>query len=215
MKIAVLGTGVVGETIGARFCELGHDVMMGSRTSNNEKALKWKAKTGANANVGAFAEAAQFGEIIFNCTAGMGSLEALDLAGAENLAGKILIDVSNPLDFSKGMPPTLSVSNTDSLAEQIQRAFPDTKVVKTLNTVNAYIMVNPSLLAAEHDMFICGNDNSAKSKVNEILRQSFGWKTVIDLGDITGARTMEMLLPIWVRLYGILGTPNFNFHIVK
>lgn len=215
MNIAVLGTGMVGDSIGSKLTELGHNVMMGSRSASNEKALAWKAKAGSNASVGTFADAARHGELIFNCTLGMASLEALKLAGADNLKGKILIDVADPLDFSKGMPPSLSVCNTDSLGEQIQRAFPDTKVVKTLNTVNTYIMVNPGLLPGDHDMFMCGDDQEAKAVVEDILRTWFGWKIVMDLGDITNARAMEMILPIWVRLYGKLGTPNFNFHVVK
>lgn len=215
MNIAVLGTGMVGDSIGSKLVELGHSVIMGSRSAENDKALAWKAKTGMNASVGTFADAVRYGEIVFNCTAGMASLEALKMAGTENLKGKILIDVANPLDFSKGMPPSLSVCNTDSLGEQIQRAFPDTKVVKTLNTVNTYIMVNPAILPGDHDMFLCGNDAGAKKQVETILRDWFGWKITIDLGEITNARGMEMILPLWARLYGALGTPQFNFHIVK
>lgn len=162
-----------------------------------------------------FAEAAGHGEILLNCTAGMASLEALRLAGEKNLNGKTLIDISNPLDFSKGMPPSLTVSNTDSLAEQIQRTFPQLKVVKSLNTMNSYIMANPSLVPGDHNVFMSGNDAEAKSKVKGILK-SFGWKenNVIDLGDITTARGTEQLLPIWVRLYGKLQNPMFNFHVV-
>jgi len=215
MNIAILGTGIVGTTIGMKLIDIEHNVMMGSRSASNEKAMAWKAKAGSNASVGTFADAARHGEIAFNCTLGVASLEALRSAGAENLKGKILIDVSDPLDFSKGFPPFLSVSNTDSLGEQIQREFPDTKVVKTLNTTNTYIMVNPSLIPGEHDMFICGNDAEAKVKVEDILRTWFGWKIIYDLGDITNARATEMLLPIWVRLYGKLSTANFNFHVVK
>ena len=145
----------------------------------------------------------------------MSSLEALNLAGANNLRGKLLIDIANALDFSKGMPPTLSVCNTDSLAEQIQRTFPELRVVKTLNTVNCNVMVNPSLVPGDHDMFVCGNNPDAKAEVTEILKNWFGWKSVIDLGDITGARGMEMLIPIWIRLWGLLQTPNFNYRIVR
>jgi len=214
MKIGVLGTGMVGSTLGTKLVELGHDVMMGARAKGNEKAAAWVKAAGAGASQGTFEDAARFGEIVFDCTAGSASLEALKLAGPDNLKGKILIDIANPLDFSKGMPPTLTVSNTDSLAEQIQRAFPDTRVVKTLNTMNHRIMVNPSLVPGEHDVFISGNDQAAKTRAAEILK-SFGWKSVIDLGDITTARGREQLLPIWVRLMGLYGTPNFNFKIVQ
>lgn len=216
MKIAVLGTGIVGNTIGSKLVELGHEVMMGSRTKNNEKAAGWAAKSGSKASSGTFAEAAAFGEIIFNCTKGEIALEALKLAGEENMSGKVLIDLSNPLDFSKGMPPSLipALSNTNSLGEEIQKNFPSVKVVKTLNTMNCNLMVNASLVPGEHDVFVCGNDTSAKQKAKEALGW-FGWKNPIDLGDLSGARATEMLLPIWIRLWGAYGSPNFNFKIVK
>ena len=215
MNIGVLGTGMVGKAIATKLVQLGHSVKMGSRTANNDKAAEWVKGAGAKASQGTFADAAAFGEIVFNCTSGMASLEALKLAGANALNGKVLIDISNPLDFSKGMPPTLTVCNTDSLGEQIKRAYPQVKVVKTLNTVNCNIMVNPSLVAGSHDIFVGGNDAGAKTKVTDILKDWFGWKTVIDLGDITSARGTEMILPIWVRLMGTFQSPNFNFKIVR
>lgn len=215
MKIGILGTGMVGHAIATKLLERGHAVKMGSRTANNEKAVAWAQAGGANASHGTFAEAAAFGEILFNCTAGMASLAVLQQAGAENFAGKILIDLANPLDFSKGMPPTLTVCNTDSLGEQIQRAFPGLKVVKALNTMNCNVMVNPGLLSEAHDVFISGNDAQAKAEVTGLLQREFGWQSVIDLGDISTARGTEMMLPVWVRLWGALQTPNFNFKIVK
>jgi predicted dinucleotide-binding enzyme len=215
MKIGILGTGMVGSAIGTKLIKLGHDVKMGSRTHDNTKGAEWVKANGAKATQGTFADASSFGELIFNCTHGMASLEVLKLAGATNLKGKILIDIANPLDFSKGMPPSLSVCNTDSLGEQIQRAYPDTKVVKTLNTVNCNLMVNPSLVKGDHDIFVSGNDAEAKGKVVDILKNWFGWKSVIDLGDITSARATEMILPIWIRLMGLYQSPNFNFKIVK
>jgi len=145
----------------------------------------------------------------------MASLDALRQAGSKNLDGKILVDVANPLDFSKGRPPTLSVSNTDSLGEQIQREFPKARVVKSLNTMNAMIMVDPARVPGDHAIFVCGNDAAAKSQVTDILKKGFGWKCVIDLGDITAARGTEMLLPLWVRLTGTLKSPNFNFIISR
>ena len=213
-NIAILGTGMVGDVLGTKLVLLGHKVMMGSRTENNEKALAWKNKNGTLASNGTFADAAAFGEIIFNCTSGKVSLEALQLAGRENLQGKILIDVANPLDFSKGMPPTLTICNTDSLGEVIQRQFPDVRVVKALNTMNCQLMVNPGFLKEPGNVFICGNDSSAKSEVEKLLR-SFGWEKIIDLGDISAARGTEQLLPAWVRLMGKLETPMFNFSIVQ
>jgi predicted dinucleotide-binding enzyme len=216
MKIGIIGTGMVGASIGSKLIELGHEVKMGSRTANNEKAVKWHSVGGANASQGTFADAAAFGEIIFNCTKGDGALDALNAAGEKNLNGKILVDVSNPLDFSKGMPPSLypALSNTNSLGEEIQKIFPGAKVVKALNTMNCLLMVNPAMVSGSHDLFMCGNDEAAKAKVTEIVK-SFGWTSIIDLGDITAARATEGILPIWVRLMMKYQSPNFNFKIVK
>jgi hypothetical protein len=213
-NIAILGTGIVGNTIGSKLVSLGHSVMMGSRTENNEKAQDWAKANGGLATFGTFADAAASAEIIFNCTSGQVSLEALQLAGRENLQGKILVDLANPLDFSKGMPPSLTICNTDSLGETIQRQFTDVKVVKTLNTLNCEMMVNPGLLKDPGSLFICGNDTEAKTVVVSLLRE-FGWEQIIDLGDISASRGMEQLLPIWIRLMGTFGTPKFNFSIVK
>lgn len=214
MKIGVLGTGMVGSTIGSNLVKKGHEVMMGSRTATNEKATGWAMENGELASHGTFEDAASFGELVFNCTSGMASLQALRQAGHDNLKSKILIDVANPLDFSKGMPPRLSVCNDDSLGERIQNAFPGTKVVKTLNTLNCELMLEPHRLKEDHDIFMSGNDDSAKQEVRELL-ESFGWKTIIDLGDISTARGTEMLLPLWVRLWGTFQSPHFNFKIVR
>jgi predicted dinucleotide-binding enzyme len=204
--------------------ELGHDVVIGTRDVRKTMAHAepdymgnppfgvW-LKTHDKAKLATFSEAATHGELLVNATTGAASLDALKLAGERNLAGKILIDIANPLDFSKGMPPTLAVCNTDSLGEKIQRAFPKAKVVKTLNTMTNMVMVDPKLVAnGDHDVLVSGNDFEAKAKVTEVL-QSFGWRNIIDLGDITTARGAEMLLPIWVRLMGALQTPMFNFKI--
>ena len=227
MKIGILGTSMVGQTISGALAELGHDVMVGTRDVAKTLAHTaphpygfpafsvWQ-KEHASVKLGTFAEAAKHGEIVFNATNGTASLEALKLAGEANLNGKVLVDIANPLDFSKGNPPSLSVSNTDSLGEQIQRAFPDVKVVKTLNTVTAFLMVNPGLVAdADHTLFVCGNDVDAKAQVTEWLKGWFGWKDVLDLGDITSARGTEMYLPIWLRLWGALGTGMFNVKVVR
>jgi 8-hydroxy-5-deazaflavin:NADPH oxidoreductase len=215
MRIGILGTGVVGKTLGAKLAKLGHDVRMGSRGAGGQVAKAWVKATGAKSSEGTFADAAAHGEIVFNCTSGGASLQALKSAGANNLQGKVLVDVSNPLDFSKGMPPTLAVCNTDSLGEQIQRAFPMAKVVKTLNTVTAGLMAEPSTIPGVHTMFVSGNDENAKAEVINILKTGFGWKEVIDIGDITGARAQEMYLALWVRLYGKFQTPNLNVHVVR
>lgn len=217
MKFAVLGTGVVGQTIGSKLVTLGHEVKMGGRESFNPKGQDWAGNAGHLASYGTFQQAARFGEIVVNATAGGVSLQALEAATADALAGKLLIDLANPLDFSKGMPPSLLVVNTDSLAEQIQRAYPQTKVVKTLNTLSCKLMVNPDAVAAgDHHLFISGNDANAKAQVLDLLAQ-FGWAkaNVMDLGDISTARGTEQLLPIWIRLWGALGTDAFNFKIVR
>ncbi len=214
MNIGVLGTGMVGDAIGTKLVQIGHEVKMGSRSATNEKAAAWVKRNGPHASQGTFAEAAAFGETVFNCTSGKVSLDALRMAGAENLKGKVLIDIANPLDFSMGKP-VLTVCNTDSLGEQIQRAFPETKVVKTLNTMSCQVMVNPSLVKSDHDVFVSGNDAEAKATVAKILKDGFGWESVIDLGDITTARGPEMLLPIWIMLRGKLQTLAFNFKIAR
>jgi predicted dinucleotide-binding enzyme len=216
MKIGIFGTGMVGAAIGNKLVSLGHEVKMGSRTANNDKAVAWTKAAGANASQGTFADAAGFGELIFNCTQGAGALDALNAAGAGNLKGKILIDISNPLDFSKGMPPSLFVGNTDSLGERIQAAFPDTLVVKTLNTVTAELMVNPGKIGGgDHHMFISGNDAGAKAQVGEFLKTQFGWKNLVDLGDITTARGTESYLLLWIRLWSSLKSAEFNIKIVQ
>ena len=217
MKIAVLGTGNVGDTIGSKLIEVGHLVMMGSRTAENEKAKSFVAKHHDKASTGTFSDAAAFGEIIFNCTAGIGSMEALKMAGEKNLNGKIIVDIANPLDFSKGMPPSLAVCNTNSLGEEIQKAFPQAKVVKALNTMWCGLMVNPAMInGGDHSTFVSGNDTAAKEEVKKILK-SFGWaeKNILDLGDITKARGTEMYLPLWLSIYGATNNGAFNIKIIS
>jgi 8-hydroxy-5-deazaflavin:NADPH oxidoreductase len=202
VRIGVLGTGVVGTTIAGKLRELGHDVLIGSRSASEEAVP--------------FADAAAHGELVFNCTNGNASLEALNAAGAENLAGKVLVDVTNALAFSEGRPPVIGVSVDDSLGEQVQRAFPEARVVKTLNTVNANVMVDPGAVPGEHDIFVCGNDEEAKGQVAELL-QSFGWpaERILDLGDITAARAQELYVALWVRLMAVAGSATFNIHLVR
>jgi len=212
--------------LAAKIASLGHEVMMGTRDVQAALARTdagWGAKVLSewtaehpDVKLGTFADAAAHGEAVFNATAGTASLGALQAAGAANLDGKILVDVANPLDFSQGMPPTLSVCNTDSLAEQIQRAFPGAKVVKSLNIVNSEVMVDPSQVAGgDHHMFVSGNDDDAKAEVTRILQEWFGWKNVLDLGDITSARGMEMLVPLWLRLSMTLQTPMATIKVVS
>jgi predicted dinucleotide-binding enzyme len=226
MNIGVLGTGIVAKTIAGKLDALGHSVKLGTRDPKATLArsepdmfggppIRAWLESHPKASLAPFREAAAHGAIVFDALSGQGALAALE-AAAPALEGKVLVDISNPLDFSKGMPPTLTVSNTDSLGEQTQRALPKTKVVKTLNTVNAYVMVDPkSVGGGDHTMFVAGNDAGAKAEVEKILKEWFGWKDVIDLGDISMARGLEMWLPLWVRIYGALKTGSFNMKIVR
>ena len=215
MRFAVLGTGVVGPTLATRLVTLGHEVMMGARDAANERAAAWVTQTGARASAGTFAEAAAFGDVVVNATAGLHSLDALAACGADLLSGKIIVDVSNPLDFSAGFPPRLTNCGDDSTAEQIQRTFPDARVVKTLNTINCEVMVNPEL-APGGNVFVSGDDPGAKREVRQLL-QSFGWpdQDIVDIGDIASARGAEAYVLFWVRLMQAEGTARFNISIVR
>lgn len=215
MRFAVLGTGVVGPTIATRLVGLGHEVMMGSRDATNERAATWVAQTGSRATAGTFADAAAFGDVVVNATAGLHSLDALGACGADLLAGKLIVDVSNPLDFSAGFPPRLTNRGDDSTGEQIQRTFPEARVVKTLNTINCDVMVHPEL-APGGNVFMSGDDPGAKREVRELL-QSFGWpdKDIVDIGDIKSARGAEAYVLFWLRLMQAEGTAAFNIRIVR
>ena len=225
MKIGIIGGGSVGQTLGAKLIANGHDVVIGIRNASQaeldkdrqmaETLTAWRKKTGGK--VGIFADAAKHGELLINATSGGASLEALNQAGAANLKDKILIDIANPLDFSKGMPPAVITKYTQgsSVGEEIQAAFPDTHVVKAFNTIAAAVMVQPSLVKGDHDLLISGNDAAAKKTVSDFARKEFGWASIVDLGDIVGARGTEHYLPLWVRLWGATGSPFFNIKIVK
>ncbi len=221
MKIAVLGTGNVGRTLAARFADLGHTVTVATRDvaatsagTEEESYGTWAAQH-PDVRLATFADAAASAELVVNATNGGASLAVLDAAGADNLGDKVLLDVANPLDFSAGFPPTLLVKDTDSLGEQLQRAFPRLRVVKALNTVNASLMTHPDDLAGgDHTVFMCGNDEGAKATVGALLAE-LGHTDVVDLGDITGARGTEMYLPLWVRLMSTLGTARFSIRLVR
>ena len=227
MRIGVLGTGWVGRAIGGKLAEIGHEATIGTR---DPVALMARTEPDApgrppfstwhadhpQVGVGTFAEVARDAELIVNATEGAASLEALTAAGEANLDGKVLMDVSNPLDFSHGMPPSLFVCNTDSLGEQIQAAFPGAKVVKTLNTVTAGVMIDPlSVADGEHTVYVSGNDEGAKAEVTALLRDGFGWKDVMDLGGIETARAVEMALPLWLAIVMKTNDPMFNFSVVR
>ena len=226
MRIAVLGTGSVGRALARRLAEVDNEVTVGTRDVQTTMAREtpdafgnppfavWLEATG-DVTVAALAEAAATAEVVINATSGAASIDALTAAGKDNLAGKVVVDVANPLDASAGMPPSLSVSNTDSLAERIQRRFPSARVVKTLNTMNAAVMVDPPLVGdGDHTVFLSGDDAGAKAVVSDLLT-SLGWSDIVDLGDITTARGPEMLLPLWLRLFSALGTPTIQFKVVR
>ena len=213
MRIAVLGTGSVGRTLGKRLAELGHEVTLGTRDPRTTSEREgWQAPSGVG--LADFATAAAGADVVINATNGRSSLAALGEAGHENLAGKVLVDVSNPLDFSAGFPPTLFVPNSDSLGEQIQRAFPGARVVKSLNTLTGSLMVDPSLLGEVSTVFVCGEDAGAKAVVVALLHD-LGHSDVLDLGGIAAARGMEQWLLLWLRVMGALGGPQFNLRIVR
>lgn len=212
MQYGILGSGMVGQALASKLVQGGHSVMIGTRDAS--KLADWAQ--GAGVQVGSFEQTAQFGQVLINALSGFAVLDTFQSLSSDAVQDKIVIDIANPLDFSQGMPPTLFVSNTDSLGEQLQRAVPSLRVVKTLNSVTADLMVNPRQLAdGEHDLFMCGNDADAKAQVTRLLREEFGWKHITDLGDISHARATEMLLPIWIRLYGKLGTAHFSLRVVQ
>jgi len=225
MRMGILGSGGVGQTVAAGLTRAGVEVMVGTRDPQATLSRPAAAGTQSFADwstehpeiaVGTFAEAARFGDAVILAVNGMAAEQVLQDAGPEALGQKILLDLTNPLDFSAGFPPTLFVSNTDSLAETLQRGFPQVRVVKTLNTVNAALMVSPdSLAGGDHTVFVSGDDDAAKQQVAQWLGEWFGWRDVIDLGDITTARGTEELLALWVRLMGTLGTPRFQFKVVR
>jgi 8-hydroxy-5-deazaflavin:NADPH oxidoreductase len=220
MNIGVLGTGMVGETIATALIEKGHNVRMGSRSANNDKAAAWVKKSANNATQGDFNDAAAFGEIVFLCLNGAYALDAVRSINADSINGKVVIDLTNPLDFSKGMPPRLleGLNNSTSLGEEIQAALPAARVVKTFNTINSNVMVNPKLINnGDHTLFLCGNDNDAKNKVKHFLVDTFGWQAdnLLDLGGIVAARGTEAYVPFWVMMMQATGSPMFNIKVVK
>jgi predicted dinucleotide-binding enzyme len=214
MRIAVLGTGQVGHAVATRLVEIGHEVRMGSRTAGNEKAVAWAAEHGGTE--GSFADAAAFGEVVVNATGGLVAIEALTAAGAENLAGKPLLDISNALDFSGGFPPSIVQPEGRSVAESIQAAFPDARVVKTLNTVNISVMVNPRTLPEPTTTFIAGDDDAAKDVTRSLLR-GIGWDDdeILDLGGLAAARGLEQYMPLWLTMMQKFGSPVFNVRVVR
>lgn len=208
MRIAVIGTGSVGRTLATAFARIGHDVIIGTR---DPEATRGRDGWDADLALATYADAAVGADLVVNATGGQVSLEAL---AQVDLDGKVLVDVANPLDFSAGFPPTLSVKDTDSLAEQIQRAHPSARVVKSLNTVNAALMVDPARLAEPTTIFVAGDDAEARDVVRDLLTE-LGWSDVVEFDALSAARGLEMWLPLWVRLMGTLGTADFNLRLVR
>lgn len=213
MKIGILGTGNVGQALGTGFAQLGHEVKMGSRDPSQEKVRDWVNQTGAKASAGTFEEAAAFGELAVLCTIWTGTENAIQLAGPHNLAGKVVIDTVNPLDFSGGIPPKLAVGHTDSAGEQIQRWLPDSKVVKAFNIVGSPHMFKPEFPDGPPDMFICGNDEQAKATVTDVLK-TFGW-SVVDIGVIDCARYLEPMAMVWIRHFFRVNSVNHAFKLLR
>ena len=218
MLIAVLGTGMVGRAIAGRLLEVGHDVVMGTRDPDatrgrDDDTSAWLADH-ADVELASFSEVGGDAEVVINASNGLAALDILAQVGSAALAGKVLVDISNPLDFSGGFPPTLAVKDTDSLGEQIQRAYPDTFVVKTLNTMNASVMADPGRLGEPSTVFVSGDDADAKAVVTELL-ESLGHTDVLDLGGLETARGAEMYVALWIRTWQSLGTLDFNIKVVR
>lgn len=213
MKIGIFGTGDVGKALGKGFLATGHEVRMGARQATSEKALAWAKEMGAKASAGSFADAAAFGEIIVLATLGVANEEALKMAGLDKLRGKVIIDATNPLDFSGGMPPKLAIAGHDSGGERVQRFVPDAHVVKAFNIVGSPFMFRPEFPGGPPDMFICGNDDTAKKKVGAIL-SDFGWQ-VIDIGAIEGSRYLEAMCMVWVLSGARSGNWNQAFKLLR
>ena len=223
MKIGIIGSGVVAQTLGSKLIGQGHDLILGTRDPNklDDKKMfgatlrEWKSQNEGRAKIATFKEAAAHGELLINATGGQVSLEALKLAAADKVGAKVLLDVANELDHSKGMPPAVLASQERCLAEKLQAAFPNLKVVKTLNTIGAPVMVDPKALGSgDHTVFVSGNDAAAKGTVTALLK-SFGWTDVLDLGDISSARGPEMYMAMWIRLWGATKTGMLNIKVVR
>ena len=227
MKIGIIGSGIVAQTLGTKLVQLGHDVALGTRDpkklddkkgfggSLGEWLAKANEKTKGKANVVSFRDAAAHGELLINATHGQNSVDALKLAGDDALGTKVLIDVSNELDASKGMPPRVGASQDSCLAERIQAAFPELNVVKSLNTINCSVMVDPKALAGgDHSVFVSGNNAPAKAAVGELLKE-LGWTDILDLGDLSSARGPEMYMALWLRLWGATKTGAINIKVVR
>jgi 8-hydroxy-5-deazaflavin:NADPH oxidoreductase len=222
MQIAIVGSGVVARFFGQAFAAAGHEVTLGTRDPEQTRSRpEWSdPSTSSGPTQAEPVEALSLvryadlqGDVFLNATRGDGSLDALQAVGPA-LHGKVLVDASNPLDTSKGFPPSLFVANTDSLAEQLQRALPEVRLVKMFNTMAHEVMVDPAALGQQSTIFVAGDDASARQTATELARD-LGWTDVLDLGDLTAARGLEMYVPLWIRIYGAVGQPFFNIKVVR
>lgn len=216
MKYAVLGTGMVGHSLAGKLVAAGHYVRMGARNTDNEQARQWADGSGTGAGYGDFPTVAAWADRVIFAVSGARILDVAEAVTNQAVIGKTVIDVTNPLDMSLGMPPTLipELSNTTSAAEALQAKLPDARVVKTLNTMNHQLMVDPGRLPGKHDVFVCSDDENAKGEVVEMLNE-FGWAEPIDLGPLAAARGTEGMMPFWLRMWGVQGNADFNYHIVR
>ena len=215
MKVGILGSGSVGKVLGGGFAALGHEVMMGTREPEREDVKAWSKKAGGKTSAGSFAEAAGFGEVVVLATAWSGTANAIELAEPANLAGKVVIDTTNPLDFSvPDSPPLLAIGGNDSAGERVQRWMPEARVVKAFNHVGNADMVDPKYTDGPPTMFYCGNDDAAKKVVGKVLAD-FGWKDPVDLGGIESARYTEPLAMIWITYYFRTGKGGHAFKLIR
>lgn len=212
-RVGVLGTGEVGRRLAAGFKDRGYQVMIGSRDSGKSELRDWLSADGRGIEVGTFAEAGAYGEVIVLAVLGAAAEEVIAEAGAQKFTGKVVIDAMNPLDFSGGFPPKLSISGDDSLGERVQRALPDAKVVKAFNTIGNPYFVDPSFSEGKPTMLIAGDDEGAKGTVSDVLKD-FGWSDIIDIGGIEGSRELEAICIVWVKIGGARGAWDHGFKLL-
>ena len=213
MRVGVLGSGEVGRCLAAGFSGRGHEVMIGSRDPAKAELREWLAGDGSGIEVGTFAETAAHGELLVLAVLGNAAEEAIADAGPDNFKGKIVIDAMNPLDFSGGFPPKLSIAGEDSLGERVQRALPEARVVKAFNTIGNPYFVDPSFSEGQPTMLIAGDDQSAKDTVRDVLTD-FGWSDTVDIGGIEGSRELEAICVVWVKIGGARGAWDHGFKLL-
>jgi 8-hydroxy-5-deazaflavin:NADPH oxidoreductase len=213
-RVGVLGSGVVGQQLAIGFSGCGHDVMIGTRDPDKPELREWLSGDGAGIRPGSFQEVGAHGELLVLAVLGDAAEQAIAAAGRENFSGKVVIDAMNPLDFSGGFPPKLSITGEDSLGERVQRALPEARVVKAFNTIGNQYFVNPQFSDGQPTMLIAGDDDQAKGTVTDLLAD-FGWSDVVDLGGIEGSRELEAICIAWVKLIGVRGSADHGFQLLS